>query len=210
MKKLIKTLHLPCTITLLTGLHIGSGKDRIQIGGLDQEVIKHPHTGMPPIPGSSLKGKIRSLLEIARGKELEKDEEINTYFGRAAKRETTTEPTRLLFRDFSLTETWQREFEERKRSGKLFFEEKTEISIDRKSGTVGGSGVRQFERVPSGVAFVGEIVVRIFEGDSVAKAQELLQEGFAMLEDDALGGSGSRGYGQVKITPDWSEFADAA
>src|SRR5690625_3594512 len=54
-------------IELLSGLHIGAGKDTIEIGGIDNPVIKHPHTGQPYIPGSSLKGKLRFLLEWAFG-----------------------------------------------------------------------------------------------------------------------------------------------
>ena len=50
-------------IVLKTGLHIGAGSDEIHIGGIDTPVVKDPLKGWPYIPGSSLKGKIRTLLE---------------------------------------------------------------------------------------------------------------------------------------------------
>jgi len=53
-------------VRLLTGLHIGTSKDEVEIGGLDNPVIKTP-SGEPYIPGSSLKGKMRMLMEFYRG-----------------------------------------------------------------------------------------------------------------------------------------------
>ena len=50
-------------IELLSGLHIGSGNTEIHIGGTDNPVITNPITQQPYIPGSSIKGKMRSLLE---------------------------------------------------------------------------------------------------------------------------------------------------
>ncbi len=50
-------------IECVTGLHIGGSADQIDIGGVDLPIIKHPINGEPYIPGSSLKGKIRSQLE---------------------------------------------------------------------------------------------------------------------------------------------------
>jgi len=49
-------------IELKTGLHIGGAEPAIQIGEVTP-VIKDPFTGLPYIPGSSLKGKLRSILE---------------------------------------------------------------------------------------------------------------------------------------------------
>ncbi|KAF5430047.1 CRISPR-associated protein Csm3 [Candidatus Methanomarinus sp.] len=48
-----------------TGLHIGGVSESIEIGGLENIVIRDPKTGLPFIPGSSLKGKMRSLLELS-------------------------------------------------------------------------------------------------------------------------------------------------
>ena len=69
--KLVRIYTITGTIETVTGLHIGAGKDSIEIGGMDNPVIKHPHTGEHYIPGSSLKGKVRSLRSEERrvGKE---------------------------------------------------------------------------------------------------------------------------------------------
>src|SRR6476659_3207077 len=60
--KLILSGELHCE----TGLHIGAGKGSLEIGGADNPVVKDAF-GLPDIPGSSLRGKIRSLLEQALG-----------------------------------------------------------------------------------------------------------------------------------------------
>src|SRR6202789_3881170 len=60
--KLILSGDLHCE----TGLHIGAGKGSLEIGGADNPVVKDAF-GLPYIPGSSLRGKIRSLLENAMG-----------------------------------------------------------------------------------------------------------------------------------------------
>lgn len=61
--KLHATHRITATLELRSGLHIGAGKDAIEIGGLDLPVVKNPFTQEPFIPGSSIKGKLRSLLE---------------------------------------------------------------------------------------------------------------------------------------------------
>src|SRR5258708_19358037 len=60
--KLILSGDLHCE----TGLHIGAGKGSLEIGGADNPVVKDAF-GLPYIPGSSLRGRIRSLLENALG-----------------------------------------------------------------------------------------------------------------------------------------------
>ena len=61
--KLKEIKEITATIEIVTGLHIGGNNDEIKIGGIDNPVIKNPLTNEPYIPGSSLKGKIRSLIE---------------------------------------------------------------------------------------------------------------------------------------------------
>ena len=46
-----------------TGLHIGGITEGVEIGGVDLPVIRDSLTEIPYIPGSSLKGKLRHLLE---------------------------------------------------------------------------------------------------------------------------------------------------
>jgi CRISPR-associated protein Csm3 len=205
-------LRFTARLRLKSGLHIGAGKDSVEIGGIDNPVIKHPHTGEPYIPGSSLKGKLRFLLEWAFGairadghawgyddkQPKETTDPVLRIFGNALK-EWKGGPTRLLVRDAPLCE------DDRKRyldSPDRFFEEKTEVLIDRISGKAHDKvGPRQTERVPAGVAFDVEMVFRLYDtGDGGKRDVDCvnwLLQGLALLEEDALGGSGSRGYGRI-------------
>lgn len=198
MKKVVKTIE----IEILTGLHIGAGNDAVQIGGVDSSVIKDPVSGLPYIPGSSLKGKIRCLLETEGGYS-EKNDTINDYFGPTSEylktkkddKEYLQKPTRLIFRDLGLSDSDKNKF----KSGDLTTEFKTEIVIDRSKGTAKDGGLRSIERVPPSVKFKGEILIRYFDGE-LEKIINILNQGIELLNNDYLGGSGSRGYGAVKVT----------
>lgn len=198
MKKETKKIE----IEILTGIHIGAGNDAVQIGGVDSAVIKDPISALPYIPGSSLKGKIRCLLETEGGYS-EKDDTINDYFGPTSEyikskkddKEYDQKPTRLIFRDLSLS----KEYEEKFKNGEITTEFKTEIVIDRSKGTAKDGGLRSIERVPPSVKFSGEVLIRYFEGE-LEKITEVLTKGIDLLNNDYLGGSGSRGYGAVKVT----------
>jgi CRISPR-associated protein Csm3 len=205
-------LRVTGLIRLRSGLHIGAGKDSVEIGGIDNPVIKHPQTGEPYIPGSSLKGKLRFLLEWAFGKvradgqawgfdskqPAEPDDPVLRIFGNALK-EWQGGPTRLMVRDAPLSAADRARYAE---APEAFFEEKTEVLIDRISGKAHDRvGPRQTERVPAGVAFDFELAFRLYDlGDGAARDVACLNwllQGLALLEEDALGGSGSRGYGRI-------------
>lgn len=199
MKKEIKKIE----IEILTGLHIGAGNDAVQIGGVDSSVIKDPISTLPYIPGSSLKGKFRCLLETEGGYS-EKDDTINDYFGPTSdylksKKDDkgyNQKPTRLIFRDLYLSDNDKKKF----RDGEIVTEFKTEIVIDRSKGTAKDGGLRSIERVPPSVKFNGEILIRYLNDDELKKITMVLEEGIKLLNNDYLGGSGSRGYGAVKVT----------
>ncbi len=192
------------TIHLVTGLHIGAGNEDIHIGGIDNPVVKTTD-GMPYIPGSSLKGKIRCLLETAEGTYTNKvnisdskrfpDSIIPKMFG-----DTEGERTRLLFRDCFMSEA-SREALLAKAIPPT--ESKSENTINRLSGKA--DHPRNTERVIAGLDFDYEIVVRLFEGDNEEEIRKKLIQGMKMLENDALGGSGSRGYGKIKfVDSEWN------
>lgn len=185
------------TIELVSGLHIGGSGDTIEIGGMDNPVIKNPLNSEPYIPGSSLKGKIRCLLEWKLGKTKIcecGDCQICRLFGCAESRKVKG-PTRLLFHDCSLTKNWSQRFH----SGELPLEAKYEVTIDREKGKVGGGGPRQTERVPAGVSFVFELSYRRFDTADWEEDFTMIREGLRLLQMDALGGSGSRGYGRIRF-----------
>lgn len=200
--KLIETKIVKGRIILETGLHIGGSKSSLDIGGLDSPVIKTPQ-GVPYIPGSSLKGKIRSLLGIKEGSvDVKNDSELLVkMFGTSEKGKETI--SRLIFRDAMLDEEdfYKTFIEKNAVLDTGFTEAKYENTIDRKSGTTKRGGLRQIERVPAGAKFNFEIVVNRFEDEGKEDDDFLitLKKGFKMLEENYLGGSGSRGYGKVKI-----------
>ncbi|HRI85842.1 MAG TPA: type III-A CRISPR-associated RAMP protein Csm3 [Ignavibacteria bacterium] len=202
-------------IETLTGLHIGIGNDKLQIGGVDSEVIKDPVTKQPYIPGSSLKGKIRCLLETEGDfEDGERNKTLNLCFGinndykkikdvenknRKKNGEPEVEyrtPTRFIFRDLFLIE----EDEKRFQRNEINTEFKTEIVIDRQKGTAKDGGLRTIERVPPKVRFEGNIIIRYLENEKVEDLFKVLESGVNLLIDDCLGGSGSRGYGAVKVS----------
>lgn len=218
--KLIGRTRITGRIVLQSGLHIGAGKDTIEIGGIDNPVIKHPHTREPYIPGSSLKGKLRFLLEWAfqpvygcvhadgrpwgsdDRQKYRPDDPVLRIFGTSARREVwPAGPTRLVVRDAFLNDDWRKTVLAR---GLSFTEDKTEVVIDRIQGKAYDKiGPRQTERVPSGAEFDMEMAFRLYDtgdgGEWDRKCLNWLLAGLHLLEQDALGGSGSRGYGRVRF-----------
>lgn len=199
----MKKKKFKCTIKVLTGMHIGAGNDKVQIGGVDSAVIKDPITQLPYIPGSSLKGKIRCLLETEGNfEDGPMNEELNKLFGlnndfrikKGKAVENFETPTRLIFRDFFLNDECKMQFS----NGQINTEFKTEIVIDRSKGTAKQGGLRTIERVPPEVVFEGEILMRYLDGEEDSTSK-VLTEGIKLLNNDFLGGSGSRGYGAVSV-----------
>lgn len=197
MSKLVKKIKINTTITLLTGLHIGGSSDSVEIGGIDNPVIKLGSRGNQPyIPGSSLKGKMRSLLEQMAGcAKVGDSEEVVKLFGSADAKNPL--PSRLIVRDAMLTPESE---EELRKCGTLdmpYTENKYENTIDRVKGTA--EHPRQTERVPSGAVFAAEFILNVWEGENEAEQLALLRKGIKALENDYLGGSGSRGYGHIRF-----------
>lgn len=196
--------RLDFEIELLTGLHIGGSTDTFDIGGADSTVIKNPLTHEPYIPGSSIKGKLRSLLTQKYGKVslknkdpemvLEKDE-IRCLFEPVSTSDDL-KVSRCIFRDAYLTDESKEELQKHLGLG-TFTEIKAENSIDLLKGTA--ANPRFIERVPRGAKFSGEIVLQIYEGDDAERLKEVVNEALKMLELNYLGGSGTRGYGRVEI-----------
>ncbi len=205
-------------IELLTGLHIGGDDADMHIGGIDNPVIKHPVTQEPYIPGSSIKGKMRSLLEWELGvvgqtngaplgykhiKELADDQEqdakvILKLFGGAPDGHDNMElveeigPTRLAFWDCSLDSEWVEKMDAK---NLLLTEAKMENSIDRIRGVA--INLRQTERVPASAKFQFNLTLRKHDDDD--DLLDTILKGLRLIEISGLGGSGSRGYGKVRF-----------
>jgi len=203
-------------IILRSGLHIGSGDMEMQIGGTDNPVIKHPHTQEPYIPGSSIKGKVRALLEMRSGlmdktegnplsikvlkglsgeKKAECEKILKLFGASGAEVEDMDEfnlgPTRVAFADCALDDEWK------KKASKNFLpliEVKSENTINRIKGTA--YNPRFTERVPADAEF--EFCVTLKQlGEDENDLEAFLLEGLKLLSVDYLGGSGSRGYGRI-------------
>lgn len=195
MEKLIKKIKINTTLELMTGLHIGGNSDSVEIGGIDNPVIKiATKDNQPYLPGSSLKGKMRCLLEqIAGSSKVGGNSEINKLFGFSQ----TNQPSRIIVRDAMLTEESARRLRECDNLDMPYTEGKWENVIDRVKGTA--EHPRQTERIPAGVAFDVEFIINVWDDDNAAELLDLLQKGINALENDYLGGSGSRGYGQIRF-----------
>lgn len=207
MKKLIKKIKINTTIELLTGLHIGGSSDNVEIGGIDNPVIKlATKDNQPYIPGSSLKGKMRCLLEqIAGSANVGGNNKINNLFGFSQ----TNQPSKLIVRDAMLTEVSADALRKCENLDMPYTEGKWENVINRVNGTA--EHPRQTERIPAGVSFDVEFVINVWDEDKDGKELvELLEKGINALENDYLGGSGSRGYGQIKFSKlTQTELSDA-
>lgn len=197
-----------------TGLHIGAGSDEVHIGGVDSPIIRNPINLEPYIPGSSIKGKMRSLMEWKLNKiDTNKigepcscgksDCPICRVFGTANNSKQGEEeskkrgPTRIIVRDAVLSESAKKIFY----SGKELVEVKAENNINRITAT---ATPRQLERVVPGVEFGFEISYRVLDtgdGGELDKKyfNDVVLESLRLLENDYLGGGGSRGNGQIEF-----------
>ena len=216
--QLTKICLIEGCIELVTGLHIGAGSEEMHIGGTDNPVVKNPVDRRPYIPGSSLKGKMRSLLEwhagtvgetdgdpigfrYASGIEDEKKrtraENILKLFGGAPERDRDDAfvrrigPTRLAFWDCPIDEDWIKQMDDRSVS---YTEVKMENVIDRIGG--GARDPRSNERVPAGARFHFRLTMRVHDDEELFP--EVLR-GLCLVQLTGLGASGSRGYGKVKF-----------
>ena len=229
--QLLGKIIIKGNIVSKTGLHIGGTQTGIDIGGVDNSVIKDPW-GRPYIPGSSLRGKLRNLLEKSEGLAFpekmiwlkkpekydqsdgirmhmcnEKNCEVCNIFGRnngehpcveennSPLNITNATPTRLLIRDAFLKED-SISSEIKANLDLEWTEVKFENSIDR---ITSAANPRQTERVPRGAAFDLEMIYNVFDQED-KKAFTKVLKAMKLLEDDYLGGGGSRGYGKVVFT----------
>ncbi len=200
--KLIGKIFISGQIKAETGLHIGGSKIILDIGGIDLNVIKTVE-GVPFIPGSSLKGKLRSLLARESGSvDVNRDSEvIKEIFGDAPTKENnqTGKITRLLVRDALINEDIKSKLINREGEfSELEFdytETKWGNTIDRKSGTA--QHPRQLERVPAGSLFDFELVYNEYDDNKTDAHLTEIRKAMRLLEDDYLGGSGSRGCGKI-------------
>ena len=201
MKQLVKKIKINTSITLITGLHIGGNSENVEIGGIDNPVVKLASKGdVPYIPGSSLKGKMRCLLEQAAGApKVGLDAKVNNLFGITESKANNTEnqPSKIIVRDAMLSDDSKKMLLDCDNLDMPFTENKFENVIDRVKGIA--QHPRQTERVPAGAEFNAEFIINVWDDDDEQELVALFEKGIRLLENDYLGGSGSRGYGQIKF-----------
>ena len=183
-------------IEVLTGMHIGGSSAFAAIGAVDSPVIKDVLSDCPMIPGSSLKGKMRTLLakeynESVADKPDQDCERIKRVFGSAEKNHI--KKSRIQVSDMILSNA----DELRNKGLNSLTEVKFENTINRATAV---ANPRQIERVVRGSKFDLDILYEVDNMDDLYEDIELIAEAFKMLQFDYLGGSGSRGYGKVKFT----------
>ena len=199
--KLNKKIIVTGKLTLKTGLHIGGTNTALGIGGPDSLVVRNPITNVPYIPGSSLKGKMRSLIEL-RDSTIGADNRATNdpqtaagaLFGTIGKKDEDNHPSRIIVRDAEMD---MANADMLKDTDLPYTESKTEVTINRITAK---AMPRTIERVPAGVSFNVNMVINIFDGEDENKLIKTLKDAMALLEDDYLGGNGSRGYGQVEFS----------
>lgn len=212
MSKLIAKILISGQIEAKTGLHIGGSKSSLDIGGVDMNVIKTPQ-GVPFIPGSSLKGKLRSLLAKTYGSKgvtrkdyirdsKQKDdnivvdddiESIYKIFGSPNKQGYT----RIIVRDALLNkEHFKNEFKDAEMELE-YSDVKVENRINRLEGTA--RDPRYLERVPTGAIFDFEMVYDVYDDELEDEHLSQIKIAMHLLQNDFIGGHGSRGSGQIKF-----------
>ena len=184
------------TIKTVTGLHIGTGGEYSAIGAADSPVIRDVYEGRPMIPGSSFKGKLRTLLarsfansykEIASSYDKDCPEILSLFGG-------TKTPGKLIFSDMFMNENNVKEL------AALGINTPTEIKFENNINRLSAvANPRQIERAIRGCCFDMNILYEVRNEEEICNDFEVIARGLKLMEYDYLGGNGSRGYGRVKF-----------
>ncbi len=207
MKKLVGCLRLRGTIRVPNGgVRVGGNPQWLEHGGTaDFTIVRNPVTGEPYIPGSSLKGRVRAMLEKVEGRGREgepcncgrKDCLVCVVFGAHKRPQAESSPTRIVVRDAPLTAAARTHLRELEGEGKSLVEEKAETLVDRDKGTT--EAPRFQERVWD-AGFQMEILIHVYDGDEPVKMLEFVRRGLGLVQEiGAVGAGGSRGSGQVQF-----------
>ena len=197
IKTIIDKIVIKAELTLLTGMHIGKSNDFAPIGAVDSVVVTDPITKQPIIPGSTLKGKLRTMLAKleAKGPSLNKHNEdsdiIKRLFG-ASKPEIVE--SRLQFYDIFLNNA---EELKNKEMDFAYTEIKFENTINRITAV---ATPRQLERVPAGAKFDFKLIYNCEDKSALEEDIENLAKALKMIQLDYIGGSGTRGYGKIAFS----------
>lgn len=199
----IKTLQAKIAICgelkILTGMHIGGGGNTSAIGALNSPIIRDSLTKCPIIPGSSLKGKMRTLLaklyDDSNTGVLQEPDKDNNIVKRLFGSSEPIQPARLQFFDLSL-QNESKESIEKLETDLYLTEVKFENTINRLTAQ---AEPRQIERVPAGAIFNFKLIYNLEDMAEYEKDMQALQQAILLVQQDYIGGHGSRGYGRIAI-----------
>lgn len=184
-------------IELVTGMHIGGSSAFAAIGAVDSPIVKDMRTKLPMIPGSSFKGKLRTMLAKEYNEHLAKkpDEDctcLTRLFGSAKK--DNVKRSRIIISDMFMCN----EKELRNQGLDSITEIKFENTINRVTAV---ANPRQIERAIRGSVFKLDMIYEVERGheNEVVEDFEVLSNGMKLLTYDYIGGNGSRGYGKIKF-----------
>lgn len=181
-------------LEIVTGMHIGGSDAFAAIGAVDSPVFRDARTNYPMLPGSSLKGKLRSLLAKAYNEQPGKHDDdaprIVRLFGSAKKDHVRA--SRLLVSDMLITEQSKADMKSQGITG--FTEVKFENTINRLTAV---ANPRQIERVIRGTIFGLDMIYEVCNEEELEEDFATLAYGMRLLQYDYIGGHGSRGYGKV-------------
>lgn len=198
---------IKCRLTVLTGMHIGGSSAFSAIGAVDSPVIRDALSGRPMLPGSSLKGKLRTLLAKAIKnhyitQECKDDpQELKNLFGSAGgnRREENPKAARLQF-----TDAFMLNADELIKRGGL-----TEVKFENTIGRLTSiANPRQIERVVRGAEFGINMVYDMEDSLEIKQDFANIARGLKLLTMDYMGGHGSRGYGKVRFSDFTVEVKD--
>lgn len=185
-------IRISGNILVKTGMHIGGSGAFAAIGAVDSPIIRDARTNLPMIPGSSLKGKMRSLLAKEFNERVvspdDDDIRLTRLFGSAKK--GSVKPSRIQISDMIMVN----DQELREKGLQSMTEVKFENSINRATAV---ANPRQIERVVRSSIFELDIIYEVENIEELLEDMETIGEGMKLLQYDYLGGSGSRGYGKV-------------
>jgi CRISPR-associated protein Csm3 len=195
------------TIRCESGVRVGGSRDELEIGGIDNPVLREGPTHQPYLPGSSIKGRMRSLLERYYNVPLGGRDRNEPHgctedsclfckvFGPHKQTIHRHGPSRLIVRDAYLSSASNEAFQA---DEKRIIDVRTENMVNRLSNTA--QNPRPVERVARGTLFDLALTLRMMDGDPEPKIKRMVRRGLLLLAMDGIGSGISRGHGQISIS----------
>lgn len=211
--KLKKLVIVSGTMTAVEGIHIGGNNEGTKVGGCDNPVIRNPLTGKPYIPGSSIKGVMRSTMEKIEDKSRNGKPcgcgdpkcMVCKLFGAHMNMRANSGEPRLLIRDMEIDPDFEQELLDSGANYSDIIEIKTSTMVDRSTNTAASGSLRNVERVAAGTKFKCEFAFKVFEGDNEKAMMDAVKNVIGAIEVLGIGSKTTAGCGQVKFDIDWDK-----